>query len=66
MKKLVSLVLALALVLLCVGAAFAEGSTITVVNDNPRVSIEGKEYKAYKILITITEAHSTSYPTLKE
>ena len=62
MKKLVSIVLALALVLLCVGAAFADGSTITVVNENPRVSIEGKEYKAYKIFDAIYgEGTAVSY-----
>jgi fimbrial isopeptide formation D2 family protein/LPXTG-motif cell wall-anchored protein len=54
MKKLISLVLALALVLLCVGAAFA------AVNDNVSVSIsgihEGDTLKLYQIAATTYNA----------
>ena len=50
MKKLISLVLALALVLASCAVAFAADSyKITVNNTNTNVTIDGKTFKAYKI-----------------
>ena len=50
MKKLIALVLALALVALVVGAAMADGNySITINNDSTTSSIIGKTYSAYKV-----------------
>ena len=60
MKKIVSIVLALALVLLCVGAAMADNGTLTIEN-----ATASQDYVAYKIFsaeYTGNAASSTATP----
>ncbi len=57
MKKIIALVLALAMVLM-VGAAFAD---ITITNTNSRISISGKTYNAYKLFDSTHTGTAYSY-----
>jgi len=64
MKKLISLVLALAMVALCIGAAVADDPTytITINNTNNNTTIVGKQYSAYKVFDMTYTGSATTDP----
>ncbi len=62
MKKIASLILALAMVFSLATAAFAAGEySITVKNANTSISINGKTYSAYKLFDVIYNEDKTAY-----